>query len=161
MTNFKEASREALEFLRMKNNNVGTIATVDENGQPFASPVYYAMADGFELFFLTSKGTHKVKNLEGNDKVAFSVGTGPDYIAVMIRGRAIPANTEEMNENLPLLSEIVEKNKGENWPVRKLDDLSGQNLVLYKLVPEKVTFLNINSLEEPASSADHLYHLLD
>jgi hypothetical protein len=36
-----------------------------------------------------------------------------------------------------------------------------KNLVLFKLTPEKVTFLNINSAQEPKSQTDHLYHLMD
>lgn len=161
MANFKEARREALEFLRTKTGNVGTVATVDGEGQPFASPVYYVMGDGFELFFLTTQGTHKTRNIEQNNRIAFSVGVGPDYIAVMIRGKAVVIDNEEQSQILPLVVEVMDRNKGENWPVRKLDDLSGQNLVLYKLIPEKVTFLNINSSEEPKSSVDHLYHLMD
>lgn len=159
MSNFKEASREALEFLRT-NNKVGVIATVDSDGQPYASPVYYAMGSGFEFFFLTTKETHKAKNIFLNNKVAFSAGAGPQYIAVMIRGKAVEASTEEANQNLPILMKSVEDNKGIDWPVRKLDDLAGQNLILFKVLPEKVTFLNINSTEESKSNAEHLYHLM-
>lgn len=160
MATFKEATREALEFLR-KGNNVGVVATVDENGQPFVSPVYYVMGSEFELFFLTTKGTHKARNIEKNNKVAFSVGTGPEYISVMIRGKATIAGSEDQNQILPIISEMMNNNKGFDWPVRKLDDLIHQNLALYKLVPEKVTFLNINSTQEPKSNSEHLYHLLD
>lgn len=160
MSGFKEATREALEFLR-SHSNVGTIATVDADGQPYVSPVYFVMGSEFDLFFLTTKGTHKAKNIEANNKVAFSVGTGPEYISVMIRGKAVPTDSSEQNQILPVITEHIEKNKGVNWPVRKLDDLKEQNLVLYKVVPEKVTFLNINSTQEPGSNADHLYHLMD
>lgn len=160
MTTLKEATREALEFLR-SHINVGTLATIDLEGQPHASPVYFVMGSEFEIFFITTKNSHKAKNISQNDRVAFSVGTGPDYIAVMIRGRAILANTAEQNQILPVILEHIEKNKGFNWPVRKLEELRDQNLVLYKINPEKVTFLNINSTQEPKSNADHLYHLMD
>jgi nitroimidazol reductase NimA-like FMN-containing flavoprotein (pyridoxamine 5'-phosphate oxidase superfamily) len=160
MTYFKEATREALEFLRTKNNNVGVIATVDERGQPYASPVYYVMGQGFDLHFLTSRATHKAKNIEKNDKIAFSAGAGPEYLAVMIRGRAVVTDVGEQREIFPALAEVLGQSEGLNWPLAKLEDLAGHNLVLYKLVPESVTFLNINSSEEPKSHADHLYHLM-
>lgn len=159
MTGFKEATREALEFLR-NHSNVGSLATVDSSGQPYVSPIYFVMGSEFDLFFLTSQGSNKAKNIKENDRVAFSVGTGPDYIAVMIRGRAVVTDTGEQNQILPVITEHFEKSKASSWPVRTLEDLRDQNLVLYKIVPEKVTFLNINSKEEPKSNADHLYHLL-
>lgn len=159
MVTFKEATREALEFLRTY-SNVGTLATLDQDGQPYASPVYFVMGSEFEVFFLTTKNTHKAKNLARNDKVAFSVGTGPEYISVMIRGRAKLTDASEQNEILPVIKERMDKNNGFNWPVRKLDELKDQNLVLYKITPEEVTFLNINSKQEPKSNTEHLYHLL-
>lgn len=160
MTSFKEATREALEFLRSY-SNVGTLATIDADGQPYASPVYFVMGEGFDFFFLTTQGTHKARNIRENEKVAFSVGTGPEYICVMIRGKAVLTDTAEQNQILPIISESLEKSKAFNMPIRKLDDLKSQNLVLYKVIPEKVTFLNINSTQEPKSNADYLYHLLD
>jgi nitroimidazol reductase NimA-like FMN-containing flavoprotein (pyridoxamine 5'-phosphate oxidase superfamily) len=159
-TNFGEATREALEFLRSK-NSVGMIATVDSEGQPYVSPVYFVMGSEFDLFFLTTKGTHKSKNIEVNSKVAFSVGTGPEYISVMIRGDASIPNSDEQNQALAKMTEVLEKVKAFKWPLRTLEDLKDQNLVLYKITPKKVTFLNINSTQEPKSNADHLYHLVD
>ena len=159
MTNFKEAEREALEFLRSK-NDVGVVATIDGSGGPFASPVYYVMGEGFNVFFLTSKNTNKAQNLERNSKVAFSVGTGPEYASVMIRGLASSADSAEQNRVLPLFQEKMQKTNGADWPVRKLDELKEQNLALYKISPEHVTFLNLHSSQEPQSGTEHLYHLL-
>lgn len=159
MTTLKEATREALEFLRSY-SKVGVLATVDEKGQPYASSVYFVMGHEFEVFFLTTKNTNKTKNIESNNKVAFSVGTGPEYIEVMIRGKAVPTDASEQNKFLPLIADRIEENKGFSWPVRKLEELKEQNLILYKISPEEVTFLNINSSQEPKSATDHLYHLL-
>lgn len=160
MSNFKQAKTEALEFLRT-NNSVGVVSTVDGNGQPFSSPVYYVMGSEFDLFFLTSGSTHKSKNISSNDKVAFTVGTGPDYISVMIRGRAKTATGDEQYRAISMIKEKAEENSWQDWPIQKLENLDSQNLVLYKIVPESVTFLNINSKEEPKSVENHLYHLMD
>lgn len=158
MTSFKQAKQEALEFLR--SHNVGVLATVNTDRQPFASPVYYHCREEFTIFFLTTRNTHKSLNIKENDKVAFSVGTGPEYISVMIRGRASIADSEEQNLVLPNLMEKPDEENGFDWPMRKLEDFKEQNLVLYKITPEEVTFLNINSKQEPKSAADHLYHLI-
>ncbi len=140
---------------------VGMVATIGAHAQPYLSPVYYAMGNDFEVYFLTGKNTHKAENIELNNKVAFSVGTGPEYISVMIRGTASIPGSEEEERAFARLKDIFEKNDVKNWPLRTLDDLKDQNLVLYKITPEKVTFLNMNSTEEPKTHADHLYHLVD
>lgn len=159
MTNFKEATREALEFLRTK-EDVGSLATIDSDGQPYVSPMYFVMGNEFDFFFLTTEDTHKAKNIEKNDKVAFSVGAGPEYISVMIRGQAVLANSDERKHVLPIFKRKLDERGNHDWPIIKLDDMSGQNINLYKVIPKNVTFLNINSTEEPKSNADHLYHLM-
>ena len=152
------ATRNALEFLRAQ--NVGVIATVNIDGQPFVSPVYYAAGDDFNIFFLTTSGTHKSQNIMDNDKVAFSVGTGPEYISVSIRGNAKLAEGTEYDKGLALITDKAEKNSMANWPIKKIDELKKHQLYLYKIEPREVTFLNINSPEEPESIADHFHNLL-
>jgi nitroimidazol reductase NimA-like FMN-containing flavoprotein (pyridoxamine 5'-phosphate oxidase superfamily) len=160
MTDFKEAKTEALKFLRT-DNSVGMVATIDSNGQPFLSPVYYAMGSEFDLFFVTAVTTHKARNISINDKVAFSVGSGPEYISVMIRGRASVAKSDEADRAFTILKEKITENKKGDSPLEKMEDLKEQNLIVYKITPERVTFLNINSSQEPKSAGDHLYHLMN
>lgn len=159
MTNLKEATREALEFLRTE-NKVGMVATVDQNSQPYLSPVYYIMdGDGFGLYFLTTNNTHKSKNIENNSKIAFTVGAGPRYKSVMIRGTAQRSNVSDEERIVSLLVKRIDDVEKLNWPLQKLDDLKDQNIILYKVNPEKVTFLNLDSSEE--ASGDHLFHLVN
>lgn len=163
MATFKEATREALEFLRNA-TNVGTLATVDAAGVPHASPVYFVMSrelgHEFEFFFMTTKNSRKARDISANGRVAFSVGTGPEYIAVMMRGRAAATDAGSQDEILPVIAEYLERDKGENWPVRRIEEFKDQGIVLYRVVPDEVTFLNINSSQEPKSNADHLYRLV-
>jgi nitroimidazol reductase NimA-like FMN-containing flavoprotein (pyridoxamine 5'-phosphate oxidase superfamily) len=160
MTDFATAKMEALKFLRT-DNSVGMIATIDSQGQPFLSPVYYIMGSEFDLFFLTTTDTHKSRNISANNRVAFSVGVGPEYVSVMIRGKASLATSEEEDRALTFMKEKMEANKAFGSPLEKLEDFGGQNLVVYKITPEKVTFLNLNSSQEPQSVENHLYHLMD
>lgn len=159
MSSHQIAEREALEFFRRE--NVGVLATVDSNNTPFASPVYYFPGEEFSFYFMTTKETHKSKNITSNPNAAFSVGVGPEYLSLSLRGTISSTNTEEQNRILPVIGEKLEKLNGAGWPVRRLDDLKGEKLVVYKFTPQKVTFLNMNSKDEPQSNADHLYHLLD
>ncbi len=158
MASYKQAKQEALEFLR--SHNVGVLATVDSSGQPFVSPIYYHSGEEFTMFFITARNTHKALNIKHNSRVAFTVGFGPEYISVMIRGKISASSSDEENQVLPNLIEKPDKGNGFDWPVRKLEDFKEQNMALYKIVPDEVTFLNINSKQEPKSTSDHLYHLI-
>ncbi|MEK7177071.1 MAG: pyridoxamine 5'-phosphate oxidase family protein [Patescibacteria group bacterium] len=152
------AKQNALEYLRA--HDVGVVATIDTEGQPFVSPVYYAAGANFGIFFLTTSGTRKSQNIMNNERVAFSVGSGPEYIAVTIRGKAILAEGNEYDKGLALIKDKAENNSMLNWPIKRLDELKKHQLYLYKIEPKEVTFLNIDSSDEPESIADYLYELL-
>lgn len=158
-TQFTEEKREALEFLRTK-NSVGTLATVDGSNQPFVSPVYYVMGNDFDFYFFTTKASNKAKNIGDGAKVAFCVGAGPEYISVMIRGLAVPATFEECQLILPRFAEKAHTFNTKQWPIETLEDLKHAGLVFYKVNAENVTFLNINSTQEPNTNTDHLYHIV-
>lgn len=158
MTDKKIVTRNALEFLRT--HDVGVVASVGGKGQPFVSPVYYAEVGDFNILFLTTSGTKKSQNIMENDKVAFAVGFGPEYTSVTIRGRAKLASEDEYGGWLAIIKDKAALHNIDNWPIRKLDELKRHHIYLYKIEPEEVTFLNIDSKVEMESLSDHLHTLV-
>jgi hypothetical protein len=61
---------------------------------------------------------------------------------------------------MALITDKAEKSTMSNWPIKKIDELNKHPLYLYKIEPKEVTFLNINSSEEPSSTTDHFQELL-
>ena len=149
--------RNALEFLR--NIDVGVVATVDENGQPYVSPVYYAEGGDFEIYFFATSASRKSQNIMKNSKVAFSAGTGPEHICVTVRGIAKLVEGHEYDRGSFLITQKAEKNSMDNWPIRKVEELKRHYPYLYKIEPQEVTFLNIDSSKEPSSIADHFHQI--
>jgi len=77
---------EEERFLR--DNEVGRLATISENGLPHVVPVCYIYCSG-TLWIATDYGTGKCRNLLSNNKVALVVDTGYDSNrGILIQGRA-------------------------------------------------------------------------
>ncbi len=67
---------------------IGHISTVDEDGTPHTTPVFYAMLDG-EIYFGTQKPRRKFRNIERNPRVCFSIDTPVSpYKGMTIQGMA-------------------------------------------------------------------------
>jgi len=72
----------------LKDNEVGRLATISDNGLPHVVPVCYIYRSG-SLWIATDYGTGKYRNLLSNNKVALVVDTGYDSNrGILIQGRA-------------------------------------------------------------------------
>lgn len=56
----------------LKENSHGVLATVSEDGTPYANPISYVYYNGC-IYFHSAKVGHKVDNMANNDNVAFTV----------------------------------------------------------------------------------------
>ncbi len=154
----QEAHKSAVEFLN--NHQVGTVSTADLGGQPFSSAVYYAVKDDLTVYFLTSHSTHKHQNIAKNNRVAFTVGFGPEYIAVELRGRAVAVEGLELDVAAAMMIKVQLQVPMVRWPVERIEALKKGGLVMYKIIPEQATFLNLNSDEHVESLADYIYQII-
>jgi|ERR1035437_2104454 uncharacterized pyridoxamine 5'-phosphate oxidase family protein len=158
MINKQEARDSALNFLQAQ--NVGVVATVDTSGQPTVSPVYFATKKDFTIYFLTSSSTQKHKNIVENDKVGFSAGFGPDYTSIEMQGRAVIVNGIEVVESLALIAKVQLRVPMANWPITMIESFKKADLMIYKIIPEHVSFLNIDLGKHPESIADFVYQIV-
>ncbi|MHC1721458.1 MAG: pyridoxamine 5'-phosphate oxidase family protein [Clostridiaceae bacterium] len=92
----------------------GIFCTVDQEGQPYGTPVHYVFYKGNIYFHAATEGT-KLDNLKGNDKVCFTVvitsQVEPEkfstiYESVMAFGKASEVGEEEKTM---ILMELVKK----------------------------------------------------
>lgn len=111
--------------------NFATVATLDPDGSPHTSVVWF-LRDGDDLLFSSLAKRRKVRNLEADARISLSVfDLANPYHAVDIRGTATLAVDE--GKRLPV--ELSHKYLGEDPPPE--DD----DLVRYvvRVTPEKVT----------------------
>ncbi len=67
---------------------IGRLSTIDPDGTPNSTPVFYALMDG-EVYLGTQRTRRKFLNLQANDKVCFTVDSPESpYKGIMIQGTA-------------------------------------------------------------------------
>lgn len=72
----EESNQRILRFLQ--SHPVGTLATVDPNGDPHAAVIYYFVDDNFNVVFTTKRETRKFDNLSHHNHamlVAYETGS--------------------------------------------------------------------------------------
>lgn len=103
---------ESIEIL--KNNEIGVLSTLNENGYPYGIPLNYVYFNN-SLYFHCATVGQKLDNIKNCDKVSFCVNCDvellPDefntkYKSIVLFGRACEASEEEKIE---ALLEIIKK----------------------------------------------------
>lgn len=113
----RETSRDEINKV-LNNCDYGVLATVGEDGYPYALPLSYVYINGV-IYFHSAKIGHKLDNIKNNSKVSFNVVTDTDVIedkfttsfnSVVIFGEAELVFTEE--KDMALLEIIKKYSKG-------------------------------------------------
>jgi len=105
-------TEEAAKLL--EKGDYGIFCTVDQEGQPYGTPVHYVFYKGNIYFHAATVGT-KLDNIKENQKVCFTVVTTSEvepekfstiYESVMAFGKAAVTDEEE---KVKILMELVKK----------------------------------------------------
>lgn len=70
---YDPSGRNARVLKFLAEHPAGVLASVDPDGNPHATVIYYSAEDNFAVRFLTKRGTKKNSNLQYNDRVALVV----------------------------------------------------------------------------------------
>lgn len=98
----------------LEGGNYGILCTVDQDGQPYGTPLHYVYCEGNIYFHAATEGT-KLDNIRHNPNVCFTVVTSakvePEkfstiYESVMAFGKASLTNDAE---KVKMLMELVKK----------------------------------------------------
>ena len=152
-----EAAEKALTFL--KTQTTGALATASAAGESFVSTVYFAPLPDFSIHFATSHSSDKFHNLVLNPYAALCVGSGPQYMEVMIRGKARLLQGEEFEKTMRHIVERVEDPPAK-WPISMINKLKEGGLAVFQLEPTSVQFLDLTSSAEAAEPEKYIYQLL-
>lgn len=145
----EEYRKDALAFLW--ENTTAVIAT-SFNDEPKASTVYFWVDNEFTFYFVTKRNTSKYINIEMNPRAAIVVGTGPEHITVQAHGNAeIITDDEDRQEILDILTNIRTKENIQIWPIEEMEKFKDRNYVVFKIIPDNVTFMNLDSSKHPNS----------
>lgn len=113
---------ESIEVL--KNNNIGVLSTLSENGYPYGIPLNYVYVNN-SIYFHSAKEGQKLDNIKACDKVSFCVTCDVEllrdkfdtnYKCVVIFGKAAEVTEQEKEDALlgfikKYSSDFMEKGK--------------------------------------------------
>ncbi len=151
----KEALQdEARKFLDEQVTAV--LATVSIMDKPRAATMYFYTDNDFNFYFLTARDSHKLKNIEKNNNVAIVVGFGPQSTTVQAGGTA-ETNLDFNEEFIDKVFKKTEFHNPDQWPVLRLEKTG---LVMIKVTPTWMTFLNFEKHVEPDMQDHHIYTLI-
>lgn len=141
--NNNDLKKETIDFLNSK--VTAAVATVSPTGEPQVATMYFYSDDQFNFYFLTARGSHKINNIEVNNKVAIVVGFGPETICVQVAGTA-EIGHEFKDEFIKKIMDKISFHKLDQWPVLLLEK---EGLVLLKVKPESLVLMNFDKEGHP------------
>lgn len=130
-----EQSGKILEFLQ--NHPVGVLATVDAQGDPSATTIYFSVEQDLSVTFTTKEHTQKHENIERHNKVMLAVYEAESQTAVQISGTAKEITDKEEVHNTFLGTVHAAKQTGpDNVP--PISKIPGGKYVAYRISPDAV-----------------------
>jgi nitroimidazol reductase NimA-like FMN-containing flavoprotein (pyridoxamine 5'-phosphate oxidase superfamily) len=121
-----------------------TLSTADERGQPWASPVWYAIAGYREFLWVSSPGTRHSRNLAMRPEIAIVIF---DSHAPIGRGQAVYMSAtagevarSQLDRAIAIFSVRSELLGGEAWETA--DVLAPARLRLYRATPTEFFVLD-------------------
>lgn len=114
-----------------------TIATVDEDGQPWNTPVYSAFDTDYNFYWASWEGSQHSMNIENNPKVFLVIydSTVPEGTGF---GVYIQAKAEKLLEEAEIKKALSHLYKRKNKTPRKPEEFLGEYpRRVYKAVPQR------------------------
>jgi len=123
----------------LNKQNTAVIATVNVDGKPNASVIYYRFDDKGSVYFITKTSTQKYRNILTNTNVALCIYDEKARATTELVGRAFEV-TEEA-EQIEVLDKMakIRRDDDDVW-LPPVADLKSGKLVVMKVEISNVTF---------------------
>lgn len=119
----------------IKSHSIAVMATVNSEGQPSSSTIFYTVSKKDEIWFLTKSDTTKYINLHHNSKAAMTVLDPSKPVAVNITGHAVEVtDTGEKDEILQSITKLSNETLHDYAPIIKLHKGSFRSM---RFIPEQ------------------------
>ena len=130
-----ESEKRIRDFLQL--HPIGVLATIDPDGNPHASVIYFSIRADGTLLFTTKSRTKKSDNLDLNNHVMLIIYESPTQTSVQITGLAqLVADKKVAQDSFDAMFETAAITSMYGTPpISKLD--SG-NYVAYRIIPSQM-----------------------
>lgn len=150
-----ETNQEIYDFL--KANPVGVLATVDPNGDPHATVVYFSVNDDFEVSFTTKRDTQKHDNIQHHNHVQLAVYEAASQTIVQITGEANDITDSEEAQDV-FKATIESSMRTSLAGVPPVSKLQAGYYVAYRMKPKQI---RMAVFSRPRTESDELYKTID
>jgi nitroimidazol reductase NimA-like FMN-containing flavoprotein (pyridoxamine 5'-phosphate oxidase superfamily) len=133
----KYSNRRARIHSFLESELVGVLATVDPNGRPHATVIYYSVDSEFNIFFSTKDQTKKSGNLSHNNAAQLVVFDTPSQTLVQVYG-TVSEIDEPFDRQLAFAGTIKAASLTSDNGVPPISRLMAGKYVAYKLTPTQV-----------------------
>lgn len=121
------------EFI--KSHSRAVIATVDLNGQPSTSIIFYVMDNNAELHFITKTQTKKFENLKANSKAAITIADAEMPIAVNVTGLVVELVDQPLHDEI--MQEVFKLSYSELHDYAPIIKLHKGSFTVMKFIPKE------------------------
>lgn len=119
-----------------------TLATVSSDGQPWSTPVFYALDDDWNFYWYSRKDTRHSQNIKENNKVSVSIfaTSGEDEgVGIYVEGIAKELEEHELESATDIYAKKAAANDEERMQLTiKEDFLADAPVRMYKLTSAKI-----------------------
>ena len=107
------------DFIR--SHAIAVMATVNSEGQPSSSTIFYTVSKNDEIWFLTKSDTTKYINLNHNSKASMTILDMTKPVAVNLTGHAVEVtDTKDKDEILQAITKLSNDTLHDYAPIIKL-----------------------------------------
>lgn len=131
----------------VKDNIFMDLATSDKKGNPWATPIRYYLDNNYNFYFVSSKHSRHMKNIEANSNVAFSIydsrARGDNIDGLQIRARAKVLDKLELIKAPKIIYKILKSDLKLTLPINRFRGVAAIRLV--KIKPLEIYKLDTRS----------------
>lgn len=140
---------DALNFLQ--GNPLGALATLNREGLPDVSAIYFFTEKDFTCYFVTKSDTRKYQNCLKNPNVTLLSFSEKDLISVEINGTVeTVVDTLEVARSVERFQDRVSTRKAGYW-IPPISQLKAGSYVVCKLIPTVIRFNNFAAnIQDPS-----------
>jgi len=132
-------------------NQLGTLATINSDGAPDLSAIYFFIDHNFACYFVTKTETRKYKNTQANPQASLLVYNEEDLLSFEIKGRVEVVKDKFLITNSIKNFQTLALTRKVGYWIPPISQLEAGQYAVCCLMPEIV---NVNNYtKDPASSA--------
>ena len=143
----------------LRHNPMGILSTVNAEGQPWGSAVFYVSDEDFKFYFVTRAGTLKFKNIENSPLASLTIANNETQTTVQVAGTISKVPLKEYGEIIfGKLMDARPKND-EHWipPLAKIHE---GDYVPLCLTPSKLQYADFQHRKADGIRADYIEKII-